>query len=186
MKMIRVLLVALLSFGLGGVPALAWDFAGTKNIYLHTKLGEKVLVGTVEFKPAGDQIAFVVHWDHAHMKDYFLSMREFKCLDGVKEVQCQVPYPYKSPKSITQNNFSWLENNLLFLYKSPKDFGANLWNGIYYELKLTDAGLIGLPQAIDLVAIGSPPDKLDVPPYPANERSPMPPGSRWFSQISIE
>jgi hypothetical protein len=167
-------------------PAMAWELSGTKLIYLHDKAGQKTEAGTVEFKPQGSQVGFDIHWNHAAMKDYFLSMREFKCFEGSTEVQCQVPYPYPNPKTISANDFAWLENNLLFLYKAPKDFGANLWNGIYYELRMTPAGLVGNPHAIDLVAIGAPPDQPNVPPYPKNERTPMTEGSRWFTHLTIE
>jgi hypothetical protein len=177
-------LISLLFFASGA--AGAWEFSGTKMIYLHDKSGGKIEAGTVEFKPQGSEIAFDIQWNHAAMKDYFLSMREFKCFDGPSEVQCQVPYPYPNPKTISLNNFAWLENNLLFLYKAPKDFGANLWNGIYYELRLTPTGLVGDTNAIDLVAIGAPPDQPNVPPYPKSERSPMAEGSRWFNHLTIE
>lgn len=166
--------------------ALSWELSGTKDIFLHDKSGKKIAAGFVDFKPNGDAITFDVHWNHAVMKDYFLSMREFKCFDGQDEIQCQVPYPYKSPKTITPSNLAWLEHHLLFLFKAPKNFGANLWNGIYYELKPGPQGLIGLPNAVDLVAIGAPPDRLDVPPYGKNERTPMPEGARWFTHLSIE
>lgn len=166
--------------------SLGWELSGQKEIYLHNKLGEKIAVGYVEFKPVNQDISFDIHWNHAKMKDYFLSMREFKCLDGRDEIQCQVPYPYQSPKTITATNYAWLEHHMLFLFKAPKNFGANLWNGIYYELKATPTGLVGTPHAVDLVAIGAPPEKLDVPPYGKNERTPMPEGARWFTQMTIE
>ena len=184
---IRLILICLsMLFSFMVFPLKAWELIGTKDIYLQDKSGSKILIGHVDFKPDGNQIAFDIHWNHEKMKDYFLSMREFKCLDGQDEVQCLVPYPYKSPKTVTPSNFAWLEHHTLFLYKEPRNFGANLWNGIYYEFKLTDAGLLGTPNAIDLVSIGAPPDNLEIPPYGKNERSMMPEGARWFKNLSIE
>jgi hypothetical protein len=186
MKIYRVWLGLMVLFCLIPVTASAWELAGTKTIYLHDREGQKIEAGSVEFKPEGTQIGFNVHWNHDRMKDYFLSMREFKCFEGKHEIQCQVPYPYQNPKTINTDHYAWLENHLLFLYKSPKEFGANLWNGIYYELKPTPTGLTGYPHAIDLVAIGAPPERLDVPPYPAGERTPMAEGVRWFTHLTIE
>lgn len=72
-------------------------------------------------------------------------------------------YPYVQPGTIIANDFSWLEHALLFFYKQPSDFGAKLWNGVYYQLKPTDKGLVGEPQALDIGLIGVPPENLDVP-----------------------
>jgi hypothetical protein len=39
----------------------------------------------------------------------------------------------------------------------PNDYGAAMENGIFYDLKETDTGLVGTPQAIDLNKIAAPP-----------------------------
>ena len=38
-------------------------------------------------------------------------------------------------------------------------------NSWYYKLQITDQGIVGLPQAIDLNYIGAPSAGLDTPPY---------------------
>lgn len=80
----------------------------------------------------------------------------------------------------------WLEHSLLFLYKAPGDFGARLWNGLYYRMQITNQGIVGTPQAIDLVQIGAPPADNSVPPFGAGDLTEIPPGSRWISRLSIE
>jgi len=164
----------------------AWELNGEKNIFLINQAGEKIQIGSVLFQPNGQETSFDIHWNHAKMKDYFLSMREFKCLDGKTEVQCQVPYPYKSPKTISTRSYDWLEHYMLFLYKSPENFGAKMWNGIYYKLALTEEGLKGTPYAVDLNAIAAPPDHFDMPPFGNEDRSLIPEGARWFKQLLIE
>ena len=178
------------------LAALALLFAGTawagpldgdKTVHLHGRDGTKVAIGQVRFTPAaGGRTTVQVRMDPERLKDFFLSMREFKCVEAPAEVQCHVPYPYKNPGTVTPQDLGWLEHQLLFFYKQPTDFGAKLWNGLYYRLALNDQGLTGTPQAVDLNAIGAPPARLDVPPYGPAERSDLPPDARWFYRLTID
>lgn len=165
----------------------AWEMVGTKSIFITTNQGQRLRIGSVQFTPsAGDAITFKLAMEHERFTDYFLSMREFKCLDGTTEVVCHVPYPHKQPGTVTRSNLAWLEHNLLFFFKQPSDFGAKLWNGIYFQLQPTEAGLVGKPQSIDLNLIGAPPQDPNTPPYPPSMREDMPTGKRWIQTLSIE
>jgi hypothetical protein len=179
-----------LAFAVGSVflanAALATPLVGQKTIALHSRDGQVSPIGTVNFEPQGEKIRFTVKMDPLKLKDFFLSMREFKCAEGPAEIQCYVPYPYAQPGTITNTDFSWLEHSLLFFYKQPTDFGAKLWNGVYYQLKPTAKGLTGEPQAVDMGLIGVPPDNLNVPPFTPADRSEMTPGARWFDKLTIE
>lgn len=182
-------LVAALFFfaALAAAPAAwSWELQGQHSIRLHPRDGTAVDIGKIEFRPSGDRIAFAIKFDHAPFTDYFLSMREFKCLEGATEIQCHVPYPYRNPGTVTAGDLSWLEHSLMFLFKSPRDYGAKLWNGLYYKMQITDQGIVGLPQAIDLNYIGAPPTDLDTPPYGPTERSDIPAGARWYGRLTIE
>ena len=181
----RLLVFAVGSVFLAGA-AQATPLMGQKTIALHTRDGQVSPIGTVNFEPQGEKTRFTVKMDPLKLKDFFLSMREFKCAEGPAEIQCYVPYPYAQPGTISSTDFSWLEHNLLFFYKQPTDFGAKLWNGVYYRLKSTDKGLVGEPQAVDMGLIGVPPDNLNVPPFVPTERSDMPAGARWFEKLTIE
>lgn len=167
-------------------PAMAWDLSGTKRISAQTRDQQLIPIGTVEFKlqPNGST-GFTLHMDHARFVDHFLSMKEFKCLEGADEVMCHVPYPYKNPAVVSDANYAWLEHHLLFLFKQPRDFGAKLWNGLYYRLERDEAGLVGIPQAVDLNLISAPPDDLTTPPYSPALRDDVPAGSRWIEKLLI-
>jgi hypothetical protein len=168
-------------------PALAWDLSGNHNVVLHSRDGQRVVLGSVTFTPAEEgRTRFAIKLDQAPFKDYFLSMKEFKCLDGQGEILCHVAYPYAYPATISPTDLAWLEHTLLFLYKPPAEFGAKLWNGIYFRLKLTDAGLVGSPQAIDLNLISAPPADTSVPPYAPMLRDDIAPDARWFNRLTIE
>jgi hypothetical protein len=168
--------------------AQAWELAGSKTISAVTRDQQRIPIGTVDFKPAANgATAFTVTMDHSRFTDHFLSMKEFKCMEGANEVMCHVPYPYKNPSTVNGNDFAWLEHQLLFLFKQPRDFGAKLWNGLYFRLQ-PDAdglGLVGLPQAVDLNLISAPPDDLRTPPYNASLRDDVPAGSHWIERLLI-
>jgi hypothetical protein len=165
----------------------AWELQGSKTITAHTRDKQHTRIGVVHFEPQPDgTVTFKVSMDHAVFTDYFLSMKEFKCLSSPIEVTCHVPYPYQQPGKVTPQDLTWLEHNLLFLFKMPSEFGAKLWNGLYYRLKLTDTGLVGTPMAIDLNHISAPPDDLSVPSFGPDLRDAIPAGARWLESITIE
>jgi hypothetical protein len=178
-------LLALATAGLAG-PAGAWELSGTKSITMYSREGEAVPIGTIEFHPEGKRVGFTLHMDHGKFKDYFLSMKEFKCLEGSGEIACHVPYPDKHPATIDGADFAWLEHSLLFMFKQPSDYGAKLWNGLYFRMQRTDTGLVGTPEAVDLSLIGAPPDDLTVPPFGKYERTKIDPATRWFNRITIQ
>jgi hypothetical protein len=181
------LLTAALAAALASNTAVAWELQGTKAIVAVTRDQQRLTLGTVEFTPRPDgRIAFAVHMDHAKFTDHFLSMKEFKCVEGGSEVSCHVPYPYPNPGTVTATDLSWLEHHLLFLFKLPKEFGAKLWNGLYYKLERTDTGLVGRPQSIDLNLISAPPAQTDKPPYRPALRDDVAAGVRWMDRIAIE
>lgn len=170
-----------------GSPATAWDMAGVHTLNLHTREGAKLALGTVAFTPAANgRTGFTLALDHAVFKDYFLSMKEFKCLEGPGEVLCHLPYPYALPGTVTPTDLAWLEHSLLFLFKLPNEFGAKLWNGLYFRLQMTAQGLVGTPQAIDLNLISAPPADLTKPPYRPALRDDIAPGARWAVRLTIE
>ena len=166
--------------------ASAWELSGTKTITALTRDQVPIPVGTVNFIPQADGSSRIaLHMDHARFSDHFLSMKEFKCLESADEVACHVPYPYKNPGTVRAGDYAWLEHQLLFLFKQPRDFSAKLWNGVYYRLQPDADGLVGLPQAVDLNLISAPPDQLNVPPYGASQRDDIPDGTRWIARLLI-
>jgi hypothetical protein len=171
--------------------AHAFELEGTRSVWLWAKDGSRTEVARITFTPAvtgaaGQPVRFALQMAHERFTDYFLSMREFKCLPGNGEILCHVPYPYTQPATITRDNLAWLEHSLLFMFKLPSDFGAKLWNGIYFQLRWEGGKLVGLPQAVDLNLIGAPPPKPDVPPYRPALRDDIREGARWFTRLVIE
>ena len=178
---------ALLWLTVAPLTATAWEPTGTRTLTLHARNGDAVKLGAVQFTPQADgRTAFAVTLAHESVKDFFLSMKEFKCVEGTGEILCHVPYPYPQPRTISATDFAWLEHSLMFMFKTPSEFGAKLWNGIYFKLTLTEQGLEGRPQAIDLNQISAPPAKPEVPPFRATLRDDIPANQRWFNRLTIE
>ena len=90
-------------------------------------------------------------------------MKEFKFVEGGAAVFCHVAYPYPQPGTVSvlpgAADFAWLEHALLFMFKTPTEFGAKLWKGVYFQPRQTDQGLDGRPQAVDLNRTSAAPDQ---------------------------
>lgn len=83
-------------------------------------------------------------------------------------------------------DLAWLEHTLLFMFKTPTEFGAKLWHGVDVQLKLTERGLEGRLQAADLNRISAPPDQPGTPPYRPALRDDIAPSARWFNRLTIK
>lgn len=179
---------AVVGMAVAPTAACAFDFSGDKRLLAVFRDGSTQTFGTVSFAPTPQlpEVAFKVKLNTAVLQDFFLSMREFKCLPASAEVTCVVPYPYTQPGKVTPTDLRWLEHNLLFLFKQPTDFGAKLWNGVIFKFAVTPGALVGTPQAVDLNLISAPPDDLTQPPFGPMEREPYASGARWLSGLRIE
>jgi hypothetical protein len=178
-----------LALAFGPLPgAEAFELEGTRGVWLVAKDGGRIEVARIAFTPAGPglPVRFALTMAHERFTDHFLSMREFKCLPGSGEILCHVPYPYPQPATLTRDNLAWLEHSLLFMFKLPSEFGAKLWNGVYFQLRWEGGKLVGLPQAVDLNLIGAPPAQVNVPPFRKALRDDIREGARWFTRLEIE
>ncbi|MGB1092733.1 MAG: hypothetical protein ACPGYX_11455, partial [Oceanobacter sp.] len=122
--------------------------------------------------------------NHDGFKDFFLSMKEMKCLEG-PELMCHLAYPYDQPRTVSADDMSWLAHDLLFMFKQPGEFGANFWNGIYYDMRIENGEIRGTAQAVDLNQLASPPDDLTVPPFGEWDRDELDPKNRWLPYLLI-
>ena len=107
-------------------------------------------------------------------------------MEGGTEIFCHVPYTYAQPATMSPGHPAWLEHALLFMFKTPAEFGAKLWSGVYFQLTSTERGFEGRPQAVDLNCISAPPGKPGMPPNRTALRDDIPAGARWFGRLTIE
>ena len=179
------LMLGLMLWSVSIVPVLAGTIDGVKDILLQDRLGNEVAIGQIEFTPLNSTDSqFRVRLDHSLFKDYFLSMKEMKCLEG-PELWCAIPYPYKQPRTVSLTNLRWLEHDLLFMFKKLDSFGANFWNGIYYRLEIEPEQIVGKAHALDLNMLASPPDDMSSPPIGELDIDEPDLDQRWLPFIVI-
>lgn len=158
--------------------------SGDKAVFLVDRQGNPIRIGNIIFKQSSIGSTYVLHIDHAKFTDYFLSMKEMKCLEG-PELWCHIPYPYKQPHRVTSADMRWLEHDLLFMFKQKEVFGANFWNGVYYRLHSEDGVIRGEAQAVDLNLLASPPGDLERPPIDDSVLDEIDPDTRWLPGLEI-
>jgi len=160
-------------------------YQGSKKINLLDNKGKRLLIGSISFSVKEETIHYQLHLKHQLFKDYFLSMKEMKCLEG-PELWCHLAYPYNNPQNITEADFTWLSHDLLFMYKKESEFGANFYNGIYYDFKLESGKLIGTAMALDLNLLAAPPEDQTLPPITVHDIDEIEPTNRWLPAIEIK
>lgn len=165
-------------------PSIASVLSGEKQILLVDNKGQETAIGTLVFQAQGTLSQYSLQIDHNQFQDYFLSMKEMKCLEG-PELWCHIPYPYPQPHTVSYDDLSWLSHDLLFMFKKQAEFGANFWNGIYYHLRIEGEQIKGEAQAVDLNLLASPPDDPNVPPITEAERDEINLTTRWLPTLII-
>lgn len=149
-------------------PAFADDYA----INLLGNNNESIKVGTLHTDvptDGGSGSSYKIKLDHSKFEDHFLSMRPFKCVPGGKKLWCHTPYPYEIKRHISDDDFTDLEYDLIFVWKPEGEYGINLWNGVYYQLEKTGFGWKGTMQEYDLGILGIPPEKGELRPILAKD-----------------
>ena len=147
-------------------PTFADDYA----ITLLGNNNESIEVGTLRTDAAENGSAsYKIKWDNAKFDDHFLSMRPFKCLPGSEKLWCHTPYPYEIKRQLSDEDFTDLEYDLIFVWKPEGEYGINLWNGVYYQLEPTEFGWKGVMEEYDLGILGIPPEKGELRPILAKD-----------------
>jgi hypothetical protein len=158
---------------------------GTKQVYLLDNQGNQTHIGSIDFLSENEVVSYKLQLHHQQFTDYFLSMKEMKCLEG-PELWCHLGYPYQNPHTVTATDFRWLSHDLLFMFKKPSEFGANFWNGVYYEITLVDGSLVGTGKAVDLNMLAAPPESNETPPITDALLDELDSLQRWLPKLEIK
>ncbi len=161
------------------------ELSGRKSVYLVDKSEQKLKIGDVHFNASVDGVSYKLVLEREKFQDYFLSMKEMKCLEG-DELWCHLPYPYQSPRVVKSDDFRWLEHDLLFMFKKKEAFGANFWNGIYYKMSFRNGRIEGTAQAVDLNMLAAPPEDQSIPPVSEADLDEADIDLRWLPYLVIE
>jgi hypothetical protein len=71
------------------------------------------------------------------------------------------------------------------MYKRPGEFGANLWQGVYYRISHEADHLIGTAMHIDLNELAAHPDDMRSPFYDEDWLEPIDPNEHWLPTLII-
>ncbi len=182
----RAFTVASMVYLFMGFPVQADVLSGEREIALLTEAGEKIVIGTVHFEPAGEQVTYSIRWEEGPYNDHFLSMRPFRCLEGPTKHWCYIDYPYPIQRVVSPDNLTDLEYDLLFLHKGATEYGINMWNGVYYRLTYEDDRLTGTIHEMDMDVLSAPPASGNLRPINASDLHETDPEEHWLPRVVIE
>jgi hypothetical protein len=118
--------------------------------------------------------------------DFFLSMRPFRCMTHRDRMLCHLPYPYENRRRIARDDLTDLEYDLLFIARSPTEYGIDPWNGRYFRLRWDGDDIVGEMYETDLDILASPPEAGDYRPLANAEMLPVQAGgSQWAPVLRI-
>ena len=131
---------------------------GKKTISLKAKDDAPIQIGFISFKEENKKVTYKIEFNEELFSDEFLSMRPFKCIHKTGQMLCHLVYPYKKQGYINENDLVDLEYDLLFLHKDSTEYGINPWNGLYYDLEITQDRIVGTLKEVDLNVLAAPPE----------------------------
>lgn len=155
----------------------------SRAIFLVASDNARIEVGALNLEADG---TYRVVWDDTRFGDFFLSMRPFKCLEGPDKLWCRVEYPYDNNRRISDADLTDLEYDLLFVWKNARDYGIDMWNGVYYRLTTDGTSLNGTLFEMDMNILASPPDDGGLRPIEPDMLDEGDPDSHWLPRLVIE
>ena len=167
--------------------SMAADFPEQANIFLVDSNQQETRIGEIDFTDTDNSASAVqVNIDTSIFTEHFLSMRPFRCIEGETEWFCYLEYPYDLRSVVTQDDLTDLEYQLLFIRKTPSEFGIDAWNGLYYKLEIEpDGSITGKLLEGDLNSLQSPPSEKYARPVDLGEFIPGDKIKRLFPTIRI-
>ncbi len=159
---------------------------GNKSIILIDNKNIKTKIAEIIFSHEGEKITYEINFEESVFQQEFLSMRPFKCIHREGKMICHFEYLYQKQGYITKDNLVDLEYDLMFLHKTPEEYGINPWNGLYYQLTIENETIKGQLREVDLNVLVAPPKDGDLRPVSANMLHKTKPGSHVFPRLSIE
>lgn len=156
------------------------------KVYLGNPAGERHPVGVLSLGQGADAGQFQFELEQSAFDNYFLSMRPFRCLEGVGKMLCYLPYPYQKPDRFTGSDRRALEYDFLFIQRQPRDYGIDPWNGLYYSIELVDGVMRGQARAVDLNLLAAPPEQGVVFPISADDLHAVDPAKLWLPTLIFE
>jgi len=166
------------------LSALNTDHAMTVTLQVPDS-EESVDIGQIKFTATNGGYNYEFKLNEDKFEKQFLSMRPFDCMQKPKIMICHLPYPYKNNRFISEDDMTDLEYDILFLHKYPGEYGINAYNGIYYQMKMTDKGIEGQLHDVDMNELKIPPEEGNLRPVTPDMLYDASPTKHWFMNVLI-
>lgn len=148
--------------------------------------GETLVIGSLLVTAFDSGDGYRVTLDDELFGDFFLSMRPFRCATHGDKMLCHLPYPYENRRRIGRDDLTDLEYDLLFIARSPTEYGIDPWNGRYFRLRWDGDEIVGRMHETDLDILAAPPDEGDYRPLADAEMLPVDASSsQWAPVLKI-
>lgn len=170
----------------GAAASHADPLPGEKTVSFIDGEGGAKRLATIRFAPQGDAATYQIEWLDAPFSNHFLSMRPFGCVEGVEKLWRRTPYPYDNRRSVTADDLTDLEYDLLFVWKGVGDYGIDMWNGVYYRLPVEGDRIVGRLHEMDMDLLSAPPESGDLRPVRESDLEAGDPDSHWLPVVVIE
>jgi hypothetical protein len=144
-------------FLLTGMEITKSSFADELSVGLVTQDGTPFIIGNLDLGKTEMGYDYQLKLDETKFEEFFLNMRPFICFQGPKHMLCHLPYLYDKGTHVSEADMLDLEYDLLFIHRRATDYGIDPWNGLYYKLRLTEAGMAGMLHEVDLNILAAPP-----------------------------
>ncbi|MEL7046252.1 MAG: hypothetical protein AAGL66_14750 [Pseudomonadota bacterium] len=136
--------------------------------------GDDVLnIATLSVTALDEDDGYTLNFSEALFGDYFLSMRPFRCITHSDKMLCHLPYPYENRRRLGRDALTDLEYDLLFIARSPTEYGINPWNGRYFHLRWEGEAIHGQLHETDLDILAAPPEGDNLRPLADVDMVPM-------------
>lgn len=165
--------------------AAALQLSEKMSVTAYDAEGRAYPIGTLHSEPQGDAFRVRFELTGKGFSEHFLSMRPFRCLVQAPNMVCFLEYPYELRGVVSADDLTDLEYQLLFLKKTPTEYGINPWNGLYYKLRVDGKRLIGELHETDLNVLAAPPEEGDLRPIKAEEVYEAD-DNNWLPRLVIE
>jgi len=169
-----------------GAGVLAAPLEGTRTLFLVEPGGARHDIASIRFTPGETGSTYEIAWREDRFSEHFLSMRPFKCLEGPQKYWCRIAYPYPNRRTVSTEDLVDLEYDTLFIWKGATEYGINMWNGVYYRLRIEGDTIVGRIHEMDMDRLSAPPEEGNLRPVREMDLEPGEPDSHWLPTLVIE
>ncbi len=161
--------------------------AGEYGVWFDNGADGRMEIGSLYLDALGEDAGYRFELKDEAFGDYFLSMRPFKCISYTDKMFCYLSYPYENRRKLSAEDLTDLEYDLLFIARSPTEYGIDPWNGRYFHLRWEGETIVGEIHETDLDILAAPPEDGSLRPLADADMVPVAASDKqWTPRLVIE